>query len=123
MLPYIGQWVHIAATFDGTTAILYFNGEQVASGPFSLGGGTTAGLTIGNNNDPNAWPDSPESLYGYLDEVRIYNRALTADEIAYMASRVLPCNLYSEECPECQRINFKDYAVLANYWLKEDMFP
>jgi hypothetical protein len=130
LTPYIGQWVHLAATFDGTTAKLYFNGGEVASGPFRFSTGTDAYLTIGNTMDINAWPDSPESYYGDLDEVCIYNRALTEDEIVYLAdySNLKPIynviNLYHDYCFNClQVINFKDFAVLANYWLKEDMFP
>jgi hypothetical protein len=43
-----------------------------------------------------------------------------------MAGREPPCDLYSEECiiELCpQVINFNDYDVLMNYWLKEEMFP
>jgi hypothetical protein len=129
--PYIGSWVHLAATFDGTTAKLYLNGNEVASGPFSFSGGTDAILTLGCTMDINAWPGKcPETYYGDMDEVCIYNRALTADEIEYLAYYYKPrpiANLYNDcwwwewECP--QEINFKDFAVLANYWLEEDMFP
>jgi hypothetical protein len=132
LTQFIGHWVHLAATFDGTTAKIYLNGDKVASGPFNFSGGTDAGLTLGCTMDINAWPNNcPESYYGDLDEVCIYNRALTADEIEYLAYnyRVRPiANLYNDcwgwidwECTH--EINFKDFAVLANYWLKEDMFP
>ncbi len=141
MLNYIGYWVHLAATYDGTASEtackLYLNGIEVASGPFSFSGGTDAYLTIGNTMDVNAWPGgSPESYYGDLDEVCIYNRALTEDEIVYLASYSDPnirpiyeeVNLYFDE--QCtlgwgclQVINFKDFAVLANYWLEEELWP
>jgi hypothetical protein len=123
LIPFIGQWVHIAATFDGTTARLYFKGRQVASGPWRFSGGTDADLTIGNNWSETFWPYGPESFYGYLDEPRIYNRALTEGEISYLAQKPLPFDLYNE-CLGCPTvINFKDFAVLANYWLEEQLCP
>ena len=76
LAPFIGQWAHVAATFDGTTARLYLNGEEVGSGEFSLGNGTTAEMRIGSYNS-----NSP-TFNGDMDEVRIYNRALTQADIA-----------------------------------------
>jgi hypothetical protein len=126
---YIGQWVHLAATFDGTTSEtackLYLNGSEVASGPFFFGYNTTAGLTIGNTTDEAGWDDCPESFNGELDETRIYNRALTADEIGYLSDQKQRPHIdlynYCGECPTT--IDFKDFAVLANYWLEEQLWP
>jgi hypothetical protein len=135
LIPYIGRWVHLAATYPhpsgnpadaNSFAKLYLNGIEVASGPWRFSNGDPcAPLIIGNSWSETVWPMSPEAFYGYLDEPRIYNRALTADEIMYLASREPPCDLYSEcEFPECPKvIDFKDYAVLMEYWLKENMFP
>ncbi len=130
---YIGKWAHLAATFDGNTAKLYLNGCEVASEPFSLGGGADAALIIGNNFNEESWPDyCPESFYGDLDEVYIYNYALTADEIAYLIwgdgiEPIMPLLIIPPyEPPDLYKdgiINFKDFAILANYWLEEDMFP
>jgi len=125
---FIGQWVHLAVTFDGTASEtackLYLNGNEVASGPFFFGPDTVAGLTIGNTNDEDGWDSCPESFNGYLDEARIYNRALTADEIGYLADQGRPnIDLYSD-CVGCQiTIDLKDFAVLANYWLEEKLWP
>jgi hypothetical protein len=147
MNRFIGQWVHIAAAFPypsgdpadaNSYARIYLNGCLVASGPWRFSAGTDAYLTIGNTMDVNAWPPgSPESYYGDLDEVCIYNRALTDDEIVYLASYTDPnaprpiyekVNLYFDEpCPlgwGCKQvINFKDFAVLANYWIVEELYP
>ncbi|MFA5251932.1 MAG: LamG domain-containing protein [Phycisphaerae bacterium] len=123
MMQYVGRWVHLAATFDGTTARLYFNGEEAASGPFSFSAGTDAGLTIGNSIDEVGWPDSPETFYGDIDEVRIYNRALDANEIAYLAQRKPLIDLYSAGLWWPVVIDFKDFAVLADQWLREELWP
>jgi hypothetical protein len=75
LLP-VNTWSHLAATYDGSTECLYVNGVQVAfraqtgairtsTRPLQLGGDTLTG----------------EYFTGRLDEVRIYNRALTQGEI------------------------------------------
>jgi Concanavalin A-like lectin/glucanases superfamily len=72
----LNAWTHLAATFDGATLTLYVNGTQAAS--LAAGGNiaTSAGaLRIGGNN---IWP---EWFSGQIDEVRIYNRALSPAEI------------------------------------------
>ncbi len=69
-------WVHVATTYDGVTLRTYVGGQQVASTPIA-GTITTSldPLRIGGNS---VWG---EYFSGAIDEVRIYNRALTAAEI------------------------------------------
>ena len=70
------QWIHLAGTYDGTTLRLYVNGNQVSSQPQAGGIDVTNGvLRIGGNS---YWG---EFFQGRIDEVRIYNRALSASEI------------------------------------------
>ena len=72
----IGTWTHLAATFDGSTLRLYVNGMQVSQLAVSGSIATSNGaLRIGGNS---IWG---EYFSGLIDEVRIYNRALTAGEI------------------------------------------
>jgi hypothetical protein len=70
-------WVHLTATYDGANQRLYVNGVQVASraqtGPIVT---STGALRIGGNSV------FGEFFNGRIDEVRIYNRALTQAEIA-----------------------------------------
>jgi hypothetical protein len=76
LTPVVGQWAHVAATFDGTTGWLYLNGVEIGSGPFSLGNNPAAEMRIASYNN-----DSP-TYNGDIDEVRIYNRALTPAELS-----------------------------------------
>lgn len=133
MTPFIGRWVHTAATFDGATARLYLNGEEIASGPFTLANGTGAGFVIGNTNS-SAWPECPECFNGDLDEARIYSRALSAAEIAYLADLTpddgqlhvpvpSPAELYDAEQLGSRKINLNDFAILADRWLEELLWP
>ena len=72
----VNAWTHLAATFDGATVRLYVNGAQVASQAQATPLAPTTGtLQIGGN----AYPG--EFFAGRIDEMRIYNRALTAAEI------------------------------------------
>ena len=77
--------MHVAATFDGTTMRLYINGVQE-------GGDLTvpAGTTIATNNLPlmigGQDGTAPGRYYqGWMDEARVYNRALSATEILRLA--------------------------------------
>jgi hypothetical protein len=75
-------WSHVAATYNGSKLILYVNG--VAAGSMNVTGTTC------NNNEPLAVgaKNAPskgllEAFWdGQLDDVRIYNKALTATQIA-----------------------------------------
>jgi regulation of enolase protein 1 (concanavalin A-like superfamily) len=78
----LNTWTHIAGTYDGSSLRIYINGELSASvartGPI---GPSTYALTIG--------ADTMHGSYygGLIDEVRIYNRALSSTEIQTDMSR------------------------------------
>ena len=72
----LNTWAHLAATYDGATMRLYVNGVQVAS--------RAQTGTIVTSTDP--LQIGGDSIYGQyftgrIDEVRIYNRALSAAQI------------------------------------------
>jgi hypothetical protein len=79
----VGKWYHVAATYDGQMMRVYVNGEEAASLPRD-----------GSINPSGANPclgsyapgHSGAFFQGVLDEVRIYNRPLTPDEIRKHAS-------------------------------------
>ena len=72
----LNAWTHLAATYDGATLRLFVNGTQVTSR--ALTGSivsSTQPLRIGGNQ---VWG---EYFAGLIDEIRVYNRALSAAEI------------------------------------------
>jgi hypothetical protein len=80
----VGTWYHIALTFDGTTKALYLDGALVASshpvGPIAY---DTGKITIGADILTNDSIDVP--FNGLLDEIRIYDRALSQGELMSLA--------------------------------------
>ena len=84
----IGIWKHVVFVHDGTKDRIYMNGVQVAEKNVSgTMNSTTKPLGFGFNPI-----DGGSYLNGTLDEVRIYNVALSAGEIAalYTAQNTAP---------------------------------
>jgi hypothetical protein len=75
-----GVWYHVAATYDGNQSILYVNGAEEASATpgFPLDYDTTP-LFIGTTG---TWAPYLNMFGGLIDETSIYNRALSAGDIA-----------------------------------------
>ena len=72
----VNTWSHLATTYNGSTLALYVNGTVVASSVVTGNILTSTGaLRIGGNNVAAEW------FKGRLDDVRIYNRALTPAEL------------------------------------------
>ena len=71
----LNAWTHLASTYDGTTLRLFVNGTQVATARRRAMPNTADPLRIGGNA---IWG---EYFSGLIDEVRVYNRALSAAEI------------------------------------------
>jgi len=71
-------WTHFAGTYDGATLRVYINGTQIA-GLAATGAlvNSTGQLSIGGNPAES----NIEYFRGLLDEIRIYNRALSVSEI------------------------------------------
>ena len=78
-LPPIGEWTHLAATYDGSSMKVYYNGvvvgEQDSSGQLGTSDGT---LCIGTKHET---APAGDEYNGMLDDIRIYNRALSLSEI------------------------------------------
>jgi len=70
----LGKWYHLVGTYDGTNVKIYVNGELDGTTTHSGSIGTSSkSLKIGKNNYSN--------INGLVDEVKIWDKALTEDEI------------------------------------------
>jgi hypothetical protein len=72
-------WHHIAATYDGANARIYLNGKQDNSAALTGNITSETGDTvyIGKNDNGNFFE-------GRIEGVRIYRRAITADEVRWL---------------------------------------
>jgi hypothetical protein len=75
-VPQVGEWQHLAVTFDGTTALLYMDGQQVGTTPFSFGPARNAPIVIGAGY-PGGW----NPFNGTIDEIRLYDNVLSQAEL------------------------------------------
>ncbi|MEP6862472.1 MAG: LamG domain-containing protein [Deltaproteobacteria bacterium] len=79
-------WTHVACTGGGSTLRAYVDGQQVATGILAgIPTGSTTGLTLGSDNPSG----NGARLNGWLDDVRLYNRALSPKEV---------CRLHDPNC-------------------------
>jgi hypothetical protein len=72
----LNTWSHVAVTYDGATVKTYVNGVLVGS-KAQTGSLVTSTQPLRFGGDA-VWP---EWFQGSLDEIRVYNRALTVAEI------------------------------------------
>ncbi len=137
--PPLNQWIHIAAVYDKA------NSEKriYVDGVIQVVAGTTAGKSIAPSthnvyigaraNSDNTGPDGP--FNGMLDDVRIYNKALSQAGILSIMDGTLgsvsdyhpvssPAELYEAEAQNSRAVNFSDFAIFAEEWFDDvQMWP
>jgi len=102
-----GDWHHFAGTYDGATGRIYIDGvldaETPATGQINI---EPENFWIGNNSQ-----NTGRLLHGLMDDVRLYSRALTEDEINFiMAGGGAEYPLAAGPSPE-------DGALLTQTWV------
>lgn len=71
------KWYHIALSYDGKLFHIFVNGNQVASAPYDIFNANPAGaFNIGWRSD-----NDFKSFQGTVDDVAVYNKALTLDQV------------------------------------------
>ncbi len=121
-------WYHITFWYDfeNQNRKIYVNGVQEAQGAATPYLGTSGDTRIGQWNN-NQW------FRGIIDEVRIYNKALSQAEVASLAGKTATFTqplylLLSPPDPAIDMnsddtIDLKDYGALADIWLDEVLWP
>jgi hypothetical protein len=124
------DWIHLAGTFDRDTNTIkcYVNGRLMDSkddvnDPNFLLSQDVNGLAIGSKAE-----SLDHEFEGTIDDVRVYNYALSQAEVAWLATDgtgyaplTTPINLYDKDKPGEQAINYKDFAELMEHWLDPPM--
>ena len=106
-------WYHVALTWDSGNYFVYVNGEQVANGTYTGLGNIHDFAWIGNDGNPET--EGTEGFGGMLDEVRLYNEALNADQ-SLAAMRGEPLPLASRPDP-------KDGTIILDTWVNISWAP
>jgi hypothetical protein len=75
-----GTWQHLAVVKNGTTGILYINGQEVDRNTAMTLKPLDLGETLNNYLGRSQWSHDPY-LDGSIKEFKIYNRAITAAEV------------------------------------------
>jgi len=117
-----GQWNHWAFTKDAQTGTmqiflngLLYDSRTDANSPISA----VTSFQIGSG-----WYGGYDGL---IDDFRIYDYALSQPEIAHVATNgtgifdiplMSPADLFTDDL-----INFRDFAILADSWLEEQLWP
>ncbi|MCF7912727.1 MAG: S8 family serine peptidase [Candidatus Cloacimonetes bacterium] len=98
----IGEWIHVTGTWDSNIMKIFVNGNEVASKVYTGNLGDTSDFPLRISTD--SFTSSFSSFIGKLDEVRIWNRALTQAEIQEKMYR------------ELNMTNPNDTEGLVGYW-------
>lgn len=118
-----GGWHHIAGTYDGSVVRLFVDGSEIGTantGPSAIAYGTAVfngDLSIGSYGNLNP------ALFdwrGDIDEIGFWNRALTADEVAWLASPEVEIDIKPGSDPNC--INPDGNGVIPVAILTTDTF-
>jgi len=122
-----GEWFYAAGSYDGDKVRCYVNGRlggEDSVGSFNLLVDAN-GVGIGNRTDA-----LNRALIGAIDDVRIYNVALSDENVAYIATQgsgYVPLqaevNIYDAEAAGSKAVNFKDLAELMTAWLEQKLWP
>ncbi|MCA1965797.1 MAG: choice-of-anchor D domain-containing protein [Flavobacterium sp.] len=117
------QWIHIGAVYDSSNELLklFVNGEMVASTSVSGTISDTSLFTIGKNSITNT-----QFFKGKIDEVRLFNVALTDSQFQKMVYQEIQDNssqtrgtIIPKDIPSLPWVNLVRYYKMDNY--KDDV--
>jgi len=96
-MPQQGQWYHTAVTYDGSDVKIYVNGTlETTNTVASSWGSSSIRLSIGARAPPSAISEFFNDL---IDEVAIFNRALSPEEISDLYDLGVAGKGYCEAVP------------------------
>jgi hypothetical protein len=104
------NWYYITGVYNGSALLIYVNGSlegvQAHSGTFSSTDPTSIGAMYDGSNVCGAFT-------GTIDEVRIYNRSLSAEEISELYNATKARLDYGD-------VRFAQNSIGLGYWMESD---
>jgi hypothetical protein len=125
----VDVWHHFAMTYDGTTIRYYGDGVELDTDP---GKSNDRNLVHADRVHVGKRATSNLCFPGTVDDARIYSTVLSESEIAYLATQGAAtlhvpiqsiADVYQGEAPGNQWINFNDYALIAEKYLEQVLWP
>ncbi len=80
------DWKHVAATYDGSSAVLYIDGTAEDTDAHGVGNLDTNNHIVSIGARQSGSGDYDLEFDGYIDDVRVYNRALSSTEVTELAN-------------------------------------
>ena len=118
---FAGSWSHVVGTFDGTTMNLYLDGERVGVRQskyraIKKGRNLFIGCVIGDDAADDPAYTRTSYFKGLIDEVRIYNRSLSEEEVRKhyereVNTRTVEPTVEFLGVKEGRRLETRDFAV------------
>jgi hypothetical protein len=103
------DWHHLAGTYDGNDLMLYIDGALEANSTYAGSiDSSGAAVYIGSNQE-----QAGRFYEGLIDDVRIYNYALSGEEIGGLLCSGPIVGDVDKNC----KVDLRDFAVLAADWL------
>ncbi len=135
-----GQWHHIAGVFDAGEHLIYIDGviDAATSVASTFGSGNLRYGFVSERSEATevdgAKNAPPWRFQGEMDDLRIYERALAAGEIANLAGAAAgsvvtqPAQAFMSTAEDSdlvddEKVDFMDYAILIDSWLDEQLWP
>ncbi len=113
----VGEWTHVAVTWDTShDAVLYVDGLEIDRADMSVRHFLSRHSKyhlIGAPSDFKGSSGYNRNWNGLIDDVRIYNYALSGDEVRRFLCDRRPRGDVNLDC----RVNFLDFAIVASGWL------
>ncbi|MCB8995113.1 MAG: T9SS type A sorting domain-containing protein [Bacteroidales bacterium] len=100
-----GEWIYVTGVYDGSTAKIYLNGVQKDSHPLSG--------TVKPGQEATLGKSGSTFFSGNMDQVEVYNRALSQEEIlAKYEARIPPLASFPLGIEDIQ--NSDDFSIYPN---------
>jgi len=126
-------WHHVAGLRKAEQLLVYVDGALDGTGTvpegYDLSGTTQHNAYVGaitDNRDGTLF----KYFIGLIDDVQIYDYALSDTDILSVAGLTelyfpltSPANVSDDEPVNSKKVNFKDFAVLADEWLQQLLWP
>ncbi|MDD8017219.1 MAG: glycerophosphodiester phosphodiesterase family protein [Bacteroidota bacterium] len=106
-----GEWIHIVGVYDGTNAMIYLNG--VLKGTLPLTGTVNAGQVAMLGKSSNS---SPTYFKGSMDNIQVFNTALSQAEITDMYTSIKTAPLSTVGIGAVvEELQPKEFSLLQNF--------